>query len=137
MHAANPTPSQIREMLSFIPILEEFQSKRKIEWTKSYRFSKGAAALPNPIYPPEVNDFFRLASKPCWRVDYDVAEANALLDKPSASITLDQFKNVITACARGERFCDGLWASLLGSGRLVRFLKAFQKSWLEKSDRRE
>lgn len=79
-----------------------------------------------PSYVPEVDAFFREAAQAPWsRPDYDPVQCGRLIDDPAtmAGADLDQLCQLLTWMVRGERFCDGHWASLIGNGHLQRWLQ--------------
>jgi len=82
--------------------------------------------MPYPIYPEDVEQFYRLAGQPCWSdYDYVPQEAGRMLEDETViqSATLAEVVTVLTYCVRGERFSNGHWVPMLESGRIVALLK--------------
>jgi hypothetical protein len=88
-----------------------------------------AISMPFPVYPADVEEFFRLAGQLWWcDYQYDPSQAGARLEDDSLvqSAGIDQIKTMITYCVRGERFCDGHWDAVLRSGCLIALLRRLQ-----------
>ena len=73
---------------------------------------------PYPMYPVPVTEFFYAASAECWSAEYIESGAGAAARDRGriARASLDEIRAMLTWCVRGERFCDGHWASILEEG---------------------
>lgn len=79
-----------------------------------------------PVYPDDVEAFYRWAKDPVWMdTDYDPAEASRLIadDDYIAAASVAELRPLMTFCVRGERFHDGHWASMLEHGRVQAILR--------------
>ena len=79
-----------------------------------------------PVYADDVQAFFRAAGRTCWTdFAYDPREAQGMLedDDRVARASLEEVRTMLTACVRGERFCDGCWDGLLRGGRITALLR--------------
>jgi hypothetical protein len=117
MNSEATTQAHIDELLTFLPIFEQPEGPFVLEYT------------PYPQYAPEVQAFFSLAGGTFWSdFGYDPKTAYAMLedDEQVRTATLEQIKTMLTACVRGERFCDGFWASMLEEGKIVKLLRRLQ-----------
>ena len=104
------TRGRIDELLRFLPALAK----------------PGLDTEPAPV----VEEFFSLASQPCWSdYGYDPATAGDMVrdDAIIARATLDQIKTMLTFCVRGERFCDGHWDAMIHEGRIGAILRRLQQ----------
>jgi hypothetical protein len=89
-----------------------------------------AVTVGSDRYPREVEEVFALLGHPVWDLpDYDPDQAVAWLADPEfvARADVRQVRAMLTACARGERFCDGWWGAVLRDGRLFRVLDRLGK----------
>ncbi|WP_322362836.1 DUF6508 domain-containing protein [Pseudomonas sp. Teo4] len=78
-----------------------------------------------PTYHAVVSDFYDLLRMPCWmEVDYLAKGAGHMLETPSltAQADLAGLRAMFTYCLRGERFCDGHWASMIEKGYVMNLL---------------
>jgi len=123
------TPEKMDELLAFLPALSRPERETIREWDLRRKEPEGTIVLTPPIYEADIYQFFRLAAQPWW-CDYNYVPKNAMAmledDRVIASATLDQVKTMLTLCVRGERFCDGLWASVLSAGRVTALLRRLQ-----------
>jgi hypothetical protein len=136
--AASPMPDvvpitrqQIDELLRFLPLLGAPGPETEPTWQGlDQNPASGTFVMPYPVYPPAVEEFFELASHPCW-TDYNYASTDAgerLRDDTAiASASLDQIKSMLTFCVRGERFCDGHWGAMVNEGRVGAILRRLQQ----------
>jgi hypothetical protein len=114
------TPKKIDELLHFLPLFD--QPGRK--FVERWQSSPGNFAY--PVYPADVQEFFRLASQPCWcDRQYDPEAASKMLADPLQvdSASLNQVKSMLTYCVRGERFGDGFWEQVLEQGQIIELLR--------------
>ena len=86
------------------------------------------------IYDETVNEFFDLASQPCWwDNNYDLRSIDGAFQSDSranemiATASLEQIKGLVTYCFRGEKFCSGHWAHMINTGRIAAILRRLQK----------
>ena len=78
-----------------------------------------------PTYADVVDAFFREACKEHWtHYDYRRSGAEARLQDPAAiaQASLAEIQGMLTYCVRGERFCDGHWASMIEQGCILKIL---------------
>ncbi len=119
------TRQEIDQLLRFLPLLD-VPDREFVEWRVGHKNETERLVRPYAVYPPDVLEFFQAAGKPCWADHiYRSGEAAAMLDDDDMvrAADLDQVKAMLTFCVCGERFCDGHWAALLESGRVVALLK--------------
>ena len=120
------TQAQIDKLLHFLALFD-VPGRTFIEnWGGGKETGDGAITMLYPIYPDDVLDFYHLAGQPCWAdYDYDPWETGQMLADEAfiEQATLAQIKTMLTYCVRGERFCDGHWAAMLESGKIVALLK--------------
>ena len=105
-----PTPADIDTLLAFLPGF--YQPDRR--FTRKPESVSGLGAVFD--YDHDVTAFFRIAGTGCWvDHDYDSQQATSILNDARAIATADlpTLRTLITVCTRGEKFCDGWWASLL------------------------
>ena len=118
------TLERIDELLAWLPRLAELTQAPIREWELK-RSPEGHLLVTPPLYTGEVYSFFHAAGQPWW-CDYGYVPENAGRwvqdDAFIARASLDQVKTMLTFCVRGERFCDGLWAGVLGNGRIAAIL---------------
>ena len=115
-----PTPADIDALLAFLPGF--YQPGRR--FTREPESVSGLGPVFD--YDHDVTAFFRIAGTGCWvDQDYDPQQATSLLNDAPAIATADlpTLRTLITACTRGEKFCDGWWASLLREGKLQAVLQ--------------
>ena len=120
------TLEKIDALLRFLPLFDVPERKYVKAWAGGEVTPDGAITFPFPEYCDDVLEFFSLAGQTCWSdFKYDPREAYGLLsdDQFISTCSLDDIKTMLTYCVRGERFSDGLWASVLESGRVVAILK--------------
>lgn len=123
------TVEDVDELLRFLPLFEKPNRTFVETWGGGEKSPEGAITMPYPVYPPDVQEFFRLAARPCWSDDgYEPTAAATMLedDKTIQQATIDQVRAMVTHCVRGERFCDGHWEAVLRSGKIVALLRRLQ-----------
>lgn len=126
MKADRITRERLDELVRFLPRFSQPGAVFIVRWAGSEKTADGALTFPHPVYSDDVLAFFALAGQPCWAdYGYRPRRAAAMLEDDAliAQATLAQMKTMLTYCVRGERFCDGLWGSLLESGRVVALLR--------------
>jgi hypothetical protein len=126
METRLPTSEDIAELVAFLPQLYEdgFTPIRK--WHGGEPDDDGAIEMPWPEYDELVEEFFQMASKECWcNYNYQNEEAVRMLEDHEIirNASLSQIKTMLTFCVRGERFCDGHWASMIESDNIRRILE--------------
>jgi len=122
------TRKRIDELVRFLPIFNTPGPENEPEW-RGLHEGANDGTMPNPVYPPAVQEFFAVASQPCWNDSgYDPETAGSLLrdDRAVARASLAEIKTMLTFCVRGERFCDGHWASMIQEGRIGAILRRLQ-----------
>jgi hypothetical protein len=133
------TREHVDELLRYLPLLGTPDERLEPEWQGLDGQPKedGVLTLPYPTYPPEVEEFFRLASQPCWcDYRYEPAAAGEMVpsDEAIASASLAQIKTLLTFCVRGERLCDGHWGTMVREGRVGAILRRLQQLRSEVAD---
>ena len=124
--AQEPALAQIDELLRFLPLFDVPNRDFVERWGGGEKTESGAITMPYPVYPRDVEQFYRLAGQHCWSdYDYEPRKAARMLEDEAViqSATLAEVKTMLTYCVRGERFSDGHWAAMLESGKIVVLLK--------------
>lgn len=118
----------IKTLLEFLPLFEMLDGT-DTEW-RGGEVKDGVMLVPHPVYPEEVSKFFKLAGQSLW-ADYEYLRNNPreILDDPQkiAKAGIEQIKTMLTYCARGERFCDGLQATMIKNGKIVAVLRRLKE----------
>ena len=121
------TRERIDELLHFLPQFQQRGPELAAAWPSMDPDPvTGIIEWPHPTYPTVVYRFFHLAAQPWWfDANYDPSALGELVndDTKIGNATLDQVRGMLTWCVRGERFCDGLWGSLLSDGRIALILQ--------------
>jgi len=120
------TRERIDELLRFLPLFDVPDRSFVERWGGGEKTEDGAITMPYPIYPKDVEQFYRAAGRPCWSdYGYQPQEAARMLEDKETiqNATLAEVKTMLTYCVRGERFCDGHWGAMLESGKVVAILK--------------
>ena len=125
METRLPTSEDIAELVAFLPQLYEegFTPIRK--WHGGQP-DDGVIEMPWPEYNKLIKEFFQIASSECWcDYNYQNEETVRMLENHDVvrNASLSQIKTMLTFCVRGERFCDGHWASMIESGNIRRILE--------------
>ncbi len=123
------TREQIDDLLRFLPMLEVPGTQHVERWDGG-ETNDGAMTIPYPVYTRETQEFWDRAMQPCWcDYGYDPVEAGDMLADaelmPKAN--LEQIRTMLTYCARGERFCEGHWDTMLSSGKVLTLLRRLQQ----------
>jgi uncharacterized protein DUF6508 len=126
---AEPDQQDIDQLVAFLPKLyaDGFVPLPEMQISE---WEDGSISLPHARYDPLVEAFFHCASKECWcDHQYDPAATRALIEDPDyvADASLDQVRTMLTWCVRGERFCDGLWGSMVEDGTIKRLLERLRE----------
>ena len=123
------TKEKTDELLRFLPLFDVPGRDFFEKWEGVDKTPNGTMAMPHPVYPDDVLQFYWTAGQPCWSdYDYQPTEAARMLqdDEFISNATLADIKTVLTYCVRGERFADGHWGAMLESGKVVAILKRLQ-----------
>ena len=126
------TRDRVDELLRFLPRLGKPGESLDPEWRglDATPDKDRVLTLPYPTYPPVVEEFFQLASQPCWS-DYgykpEAADKLVHSDEAIASASLGEIKTMLTFCVRGERFCDGHWGAMVNGGRIRAILRRLEQ----------
>ncbi|MBS1984820.1 MAG: hypothetical protein JST16_11680 [Bdellovibrionales bacterium] len=118
------------EILSFLPRLYSEGVTLIYSWHVRGNEGTEIGTFSWPEYNPLVVEFFQVAAKECWRdCEYATGKDDISVENVNAltSATMDQVKNILTFFVRGERFCDGHWASVIESGYVRRVLERIGK----------
>lgn len=127
MPEPQPTARDFEELVAFLPRLYGRGARPVGKWITDRRTADGKPALPRYEYSETVESFFDTISKQgCWLdPDYDPEEDQRLLMNESAvgRATMPEIRRLLTLVVRGERFCDGWWASMIKEGHVRRLLE--------------
>ena len=134
MHEKTPSPvtrADIERLLEFAPRLRALAQARDSLGTLrgGGRLRSGAIEGFWVEYPPEVADFFEAAGRDPWNdYGYSPKAAGKMIAEPGriANASLDEVRTMLTWCTRGERFCDGHWAAVIGDGKVLGLLDRLQ-----------
>jgi len=121
-----PTPTEIDELIAFLPILYGEGFKPINQWLDGKQVGKQEMTMPWPDYNQVVTDFFHTAGKDCWcDYGYDPDQSARMIRDADTvkNSTLDQVKTMLTYCVRGERFRDGHWGEMIDSGAIRNLLE--------------
>lgn len=131
MRSPTPTVSDFDELLGYLPALyaSDLSPVRRWHGGVSNKNDDGIATLPWAEYQESVTQFFSAAAKACWydhdytskHIDKVISDSNRV-----ASATLEEIKSMLTWCVRGERFCDGYWATVIERGYIRNILQRLQ-----------
>ncbi|HZP81518.1 MAG TPA: DUF6508 domain-containing protein [Chthonomonadaceae bacterium] len=118
------------ELLQFQPLLEQCNGRYIVKWGGGQKLDNGAIQWSYPIYDESVSNFFHCAGHSYWSdCRYKPEEAERMLkDKELiCTATIGQFRTMLTYCVRGERFCEGHWATMLENGKVQALLYRLQQ----------
>ncbi len=121
-----PTPADMRELVSFLPVICAEGFRPVVRWSGGEKLAERAATMSFPVYDDAVVALFRTASRECWRdCDYRPDEARSMLMDRELVMRADirALKTMLTYCVRGERFCEGHWAAMIDRGHMRRLLE--------------
>ncbi len=121
-----PTPLEVDELVAFLPRLYAKGFKPIKPWGGGTKGKGGVLTLPWPEYDPLVEKFYGLAACEWWSdYGYSPEQAGRMLtdDNVMKTASLSQIKTMLTFCVRGERFCDGHWASMIEGGHIRQLLE--------------
>lgn len=123
---SKPSITEIDRLTAYLPILYADGYKPVKVWHGGVKDKDGMMHVPYPEYHEAVYEFFRLVSTDFW-LDFQYVPQDAwrfLRNKKAvASASLEEIKTVLTYCVRGERFCDGHWASMIEDGYVRQILE--------------
>ena len=110
-----PTTKDIEELVAFSTIL--YDKNFTISKTPLNKINNDTLDIFQITdYNDVVLEFFELASKPCWS-DYKYSSKNVsdMIGNKNLinNASLEKIITMLTYCVRGERFCDGFWASMI------------------------
>jgi hypothetical protein len=114
------------ELVAFLPKFCQEGFAPVDRWGGGTKGPDGVVTMPWPEYNAVVKQFVAVASKECWT---DFQYVSNLADVKLEDIgevcraSLAQVKTLLTAFVRGERFCDGHWASMIEQGHIRRLLQ--------------
>jgi Family of unknown function (DUF6508) len=123
---STPTRTAADELVAFLADFERPDRGPIVTWVEPKHLADGSMTMPYPIYAEDVDVFFSKAGAAAWCDKHytDKPVESWLADDAFiAGATLDQMKSMLTYCVRGERFCDGFWASLIERGRIAKLLR--------------
>ena len=118
-HNRTPTAEDASYLLRFLPGFEDRDEPIATWEGGSYDETTRVITLAYPNYAADVIEFFHSLHQPPWlHFDYMSDRTRDLvadIEKMNTAM-LEEIKAVLTWCARGERFCDGHWISVLEGG---------------------
>jgi len=130
-----PTVEDMDALLRFLPIFQQEGYSPVVDWRagtgkevadpESEEGTVVVHQLGYPEYRDEVREFFDiLADSPIVDRSYDPCTAGEMIDESGfiERANLDQVRQMLTFCFRGERFCDGHWEAMIEEGVLQRLL---------------
>lgn len=126
MSTRPPSSQEIAEILDFLPQLYAEQFAPVKQWHGLAERADGKVSMPYPEYDKAVLAFFNVASKECWNdYSYSPEEAGKMLANEDGvkGASLAQVKTMLTYCARGERFGEGHWETMITQGHIRRLLQ--------------
>lgn len=118
-----PTIEEINELVEFLPRLQEKDFNPIKQWLGGKQ-PDGTHQIGYPDYHELTEEFFHIASKECWMYPYDPERAGDMINDEAKikEANIDQIKEMLTFCVRGERFCDGHWGAMIEDGYIERLL---------------
>ncbi len=120
------TREKIDALTQFLPVFETPGREFYMRWEGGEKDKDGVIQMPYPVYPADVEQFFRLVNQSCWLdIEYTRKDAGAKLkdDVFIVQASLDDIRTLLTHCLRGERFSDGFWGGVLEQGRVQLILR--------------
>ena len=127
MPKPQPTVRDIEELVAFLPRLYGRNATPTGKLTTGKRTADGTLVVPWYEYSETVESFFdTIRRQGCWLdPDYDPEEDQKLLmdETALARATIPELRRLLTLVVRGERFCDGWWASMIEEGHVRRLLE--------------
>ena len=102
------TVAHIDELLTFIPLLEEWHKPHPQRWGNY-----------TPVYPDIIYKFYRLLMQPQWQdYEYEPRDVWEMMQDETAisQANLAEIKSMLTFCQHGERFADGHWSKMIEKG---------------------
>lgn len=118
-----PTENEIDELLKFIPLLSDPGFSPIKNW-KGGKKPDGTIQLGYPEYHELTEEFYGVVTE-FFTCQYDPVTAGSMIKDPSfiSKADLNQVMQMLTFCVRGERFCDGHWASMIEEGYIQNLLE--------------
>jgi hypothetical protein len=129
-HRSAATQADFDALLGYLPRLASAPGSSYFGWAETATDGEGCSQMPYVRYAQWVSQFFQLAGQPCWSDSaYDPKAAERMINDDAlvGAACLEQLKSMLTYCVRGERFCDGHWAALIESGRIVELLRRLRQ----------
>jgi len=130
MENNTPTSKEFLELISYLPKLYRMGFKPIKEWKGGEKDENGVIMMPWPKYDLVVTEFIKLVSKDCWSDHSSNYEETFKMIEDNKSIEtadLTQIKQMLTYCVRGEKFCNGHWATVIKKGYLARLIQRLDK----------
>ncbi|VGO11826.1 hypothetical protein PDESU_00373 [Pontiella desulfatans] len=123
MEPTKPTIEEINELVGFLPRLQEKDFNPIKQWLGGKQ-PDGTHQIGYPDYHEITEEFFHIASKECWMYPYDPELAGNMINDHAKikEANMDQIKEMLTFCVRGEHFCDGHWGAMIEDGSIGRLL---------------
>ena len=121
-----PSQANITKLLAYLPLFDKPERLFVKRWIGGEKSAEGALTILPPDCEDDVKEFFRAASQACWTdTEYEPSKARKMLDDAEAvnNASIENIRTMLTYCVRGERFCEGHWASVLEYGQIVALLR--------------
>jgi hypothetical protein len=120
-----PTLQDIEALTAFLPRLYAEGFSPVLRWEGGEKLKDGSFTLAYPKYDPLVEEFFNAVRGSWIDYEYNPEQAYQMLkdEKAVKAAALSEIKNMLTFCARGERFSDGHWATMIEKGYIRRLLE--------------
>ena len=115
----------IDELLKFLPLFKEPNYEPIKKCYGGRTDDNGTLLMPYHIYEDKVEEFFDTVSTSIFLdYNYDPEECSKMIndDVIIANANMYEIQTMLTYCMRSERFCDGLWGSLISDGTIVKIL---------------
>lgn len=121
-----PTADEIADLVAYLPRLYGARLEPIVRWQDHERADDESIGAPWPVYSGDVGDFFGVLDEIPWAdFDYQPERAKRMLGDEDAIrvASLQDVKEALAYCTRGERFCTGFWATAIEEGHIRRLLE--------------
>lgn len=120
-----PNAAQVEVITAYLPALEALEGRDTARWQCPAQNAAGAITAPFPVNADLVCRFMGELEQSCLMdADYDPRQCERnLTPEYISAASLDQLRELLTYFVRGERFCDGWWASMVRDGHVQQALR--------------